>query len=1026
MSSGPAAATDPRYNATGGVSTFRPQYARDTTSALRLLRHLPASRSAVLEYLAGVLDVAVAHHLIREERRRGGSVYRNANPTDNILLSSVDPDDLQEALDSIKETLDFFVSGFQATLHESVNESAALNSSCVSSASISAQTSEKAFPGKICDSGKTLPRAYWAPIVAKWSVKLLGDLSSKHAARVVKLSGTGDIRGTLPYWLSVSGTSSLMELTTQCIKSLKNSEWHEETEICVSGLLDASMRHGPTFDWVVAHVGARFPDTVIARVFSVGLKEFWSAIGDDQSVTETGQVNLQKIPKINSVVGILDHLASADHTQEVKECLKTMVCDSIQQYDDEDIEAGSEEEEQSLATVPYLLYLAKMSNVVALALTTNIYEFVTRPGVAERLSEMVADWAEHYFPGRGALPNHIVNLVLNVPGVNGRDAFRLLLDLGGDIFESNTRAARDAVTGCRLAVELLLCDLLAKVHQSIDTPPLLKAVDESFMPYFLEPYIFSADGFQRKAILILTNILALQKGRTVAINALKHCLNHADSPEHIGTTLMLVKENEAWFPNFVQDAVEQCLKKPTVQFLDNVCSLVELQEGNGTNLPESMTTVTDFAGCLKASHLPLLNLVSLEKQCLPNVLRVFYYVPLPKPLSVSEMNSLCKALPRCVFAVLEESTRFSKEEKTKYITQIFDILSDVISNNHIACLTISMRTLLESAIKSKNSRLFGSRSLSPPKPQPVSQSGARTVSLFNENLKFGAMPTHPLGASTVFHAGVIGQGVRKPPDDDLPPKDVVDENTLIFVSSIFKMCHSFSAAVPGKSISARERQERSRESLKQLSVLLVDIVSPDVMYNGLPWPEEELTKVTKERDLFISKKFEENPILWKLLAGLAEARPSLCFCSVLLRALLAVQMSHWQTSVAHKSAHNPKQLEVTVKVLTLLSVGQFIPHPLDSVTEVLHVMHPFHVHCVLYDIWNYIRDNVPSPVNFTPTADGSVLCREFEPYKNYRQYCERLRLIMIRHISEVPEEYKKFFVDYSDRHDQAMKIAMEY
>ena len=164
---------------------------------------------------------------------------------------------LREVEDSIKETLDFFVSGFQATLHESVNESAALNSSCVSSASISAQTSEKAFPGKICDSGKILPRAYWAPIVAKWSVKLLGDLSSKHATRVVKLSGTGDIRGTLPYWLSVSGTNSLMELTTQCIKSLKNSEWHEETEICVSGLLDASMRHGPTFDWVVAHVGAR-------------------------------------------------------------------------------------------------------------------------------------------------------------------------------------------------------------------------------------------------------------------------------------------------------------------------------------------------------------------------------------------------------------------------------------------------------------------------------------------------------------------------------------------------------------------------------------------------------------------------------------------------------------------------------------------------------------------------------------------------------------------------------------------------
>lgn len=144
-------------------------------------------------------------------------------------------------------------------------------------------------------------------------------------------------------------------------------------------------------------------------------------------------------------------------------------------------------------------------------------------------------------PGQDALPNHIVNLLLVIPGVNGRDALRLLFDLGGDIFESNTRAARDAVSGCRLAVELLLCDLLAKVHQALDAPLILRAVEESFMPYFLEPYIFSADGFQRKAILILTNIMALHKGRTVAVNSLKYCLNNADDSEHIGTTLMLIK-----------------------------------------------------------------------------------------------------------------------------------------------------------------------------------------------------------------------------------------------------------------------------------------------------------------------------------------------------------------------------------------------------------------------------------------------------------------------------------------------------
>ena len=107
-----------------------------------------------------------------------------------------------------------------------------------------------------------------------------------------------------------------------------------------------------------------------------------------------------------------------------------------------------------------------------------------------------------------------------------------------------------------------------------------------------------------------------------------------------------------------------------------------------------------------------------------------------------------------------------------------------------------------------------------------------------------------------------------------------------------------------------------------MALLLVDLVSPDVMYNGLPWPEEEFAKVTVERDLAISKKFEDHPILWKILAGLAEARPALCYCSVLLRALLAVQMFYWQTSVVHKSSQSPKRLDVTVKVLRLLSIGK--------------------------------------------------------------------------------------------------------
>ena len=54
-----------------------------------------------------------------------------------------------------------------------------------------------------------------------------------------------------------------------------------------------------------------------------------------------------------------------------------------------------------------------------------------------------------------------------------------------------------------------------------------------------------------------------------------------------------------------------------------------------------------------------------------------------------------------------------------------------------------------------------------------------------------------------------------------------------------------------------------------------------------------------------------------------------------------------------------------------MSVGQYLPHPLDSVSDVLGQLHAFHVHCVLVDIWNYMRDNVPSPVAYSATAAGS-------------------------------------------------------
>lgn len=40
-----------------------------------------------------------------------------------------------------------------------------------------------------------------------------------------------------------------------------------------------------------------------------------------------------------------------------------------------------------------------------------------------------------------------------------------------------------------------------------------------------------------------------------------------------------------------------------------------------------------------------------------------------------------------------------------------------------------------------------------------------------------------------------------------------------------------------------QTQPVSLDAITTVSLLLVELISPDVMYNGLPWPEEEFCKV---------------------------------------------------------------------------------------------------------------------------------------------------------------------------------------
>lgn len=132
----------------------------------------------------------------------------------------------------------------------------------------------------------------WAPIISTWSLELLGtyplivtstlnnirlftcdhfsgDISSRYGSH--KHVGS-TLNERLQLWTVCGATRTLLDINTQCMSRLMYSN----TESCINALLDMSVTHSPHFDWVIVHVGSSFPETVITKVLTCGLKDFYN------------------------------------------------------------------------------------------------------------------------------------------------------------------------------------------------------------------------------------------------------------------------------------------------------------------------------------------------------------------------------------------------------------------------------------------------------------------------------------------------------------------------------------------------------------------------------------------------------------------------------------------------------------------------------------------------------------------------------------------------------------------------------
>ncbi|KAF2885662.1 hypothetical protein ILUMI_20513 [Ignelater luminosus] len=842
----------------------------------------------------------------------------------------------------------------------------------------------------------------WAPIISTWSLELLGELSTRYAGRAHVSSGVNE---TLQLWMSCRATRTLIDITTQCLSSLI----HSDTEACINALLDTSVKHSPNFDWVVAHVGSCFPTTVITRVLSCGLKDFCQNKSYEQGCDS---------PKIKSVVGILGHLAGS-HCDDISTALLDLFTWSLQPPS---LQEAEDVKPQKKATVPFLLQLAYLSPTLLVAMCKDIKSILTLD-VVIKLNNFIDDWCK-YFGSPEALQDFIVNLIIKCD-VGGVQIINILLDC---IFigkcENEVVKERIKSTANEM-LEYILQEIDLLIRTQIQQPNTSINILDSFIREAedLHEILLSSERIKLKTACRIIIFIGCNNP-SVLVKSSVFLFKNAKSEEHLAflmhilTNELLDKTREPYVEKGGHFAVvlDQVFGKMFEKTSANDGIIIDTHR-----MWKNLLTLLQWE---KSDQIPLLrsklisraiyaNLTSLTRAFGSNKLEHDEYhtvaelldlLDLPSPEGHQSYTIPIEAILNFTFATVNYFFVCCRETDvtTKFIgyTRTYNILKRLTLHSKAAKMR-ALRELLERALFTDDKLLFGAQAES-----IISYNGGEKL-LLDQNRKNNK--TIPLTKnSSVLNGGVIGSGKRKQFDSNGLSKETVAENMEQFIRAI-KACCELPWGEENKTV------DLSLDSLTSVSLLLVQFISPDVMYNGLPWPEEEFCKVTIERDFYIRRLFNNTPLLWELLSLVAVYRPTLCYCSVLLRAITATLLHQWNsTSDQSKTADIEKYnaiMDTTIKVIDIMSLGQLLPPPLSGIRDVIPYLKCSEIVQVLRDcIWNYMRDHVPSPALFTCDASG-VYWRDPTLARPPDIYTTTLRIVMQQNIKTVGHLYSHMFIN---------------
>ncbi|XP_020625038.1 integrator complex subunit 5-like isoform X2 [Orbicella faveolata] len=803
-------------------------------------------------------------------------------------------------------------------------------------------------------------------------------------------------------WMLFPAVQRLMDIAVHCSAKLVG---RGQADICVECLLQIAVNSSPHLDWVVAHIGSHFHQVFIPKLLSTALKEYTAShcsggsAGDASVMTPT-------------VVQVLTYL-SLQHSQEIKSNLLALFHESTTKSSKTD-----PEREEQLSTLPFLLHIATLSPNLLKGTITEFIDVLT-PEVLVQLLEQSKKRGER----KTSLVSLLVNVIKNT-GEGALEVFQLLLEncqtpedrglMHVDVTQAELQKIFTFIMGLLLnrleEVALQRHNLFYKNTSmaSLDT----RRTESEFLTEmachskYLCKALLASCGNKVSNIFQILVIIAIHSGRTSAARILNLVLMNSRSAQSLQLFAQLHGDLELYYAQLVDDVVKACLstvKYPgaassshqLLHLMSNFHQMISTENGS------QLLSRSKLSASLQRHHSVFANLlIHPNLQVSLKSLALLLSLDKTLPDKVSNMMKMCSNCVGLFYKLLhnmeKQDGKITETVKSiKLCRKMFLLLS-----KDDRCRLYLLRLLVEGTLQKEHVCLFGG--VLPAEPTESEKDLTKIkVSLLERNRNPHISSHLPLTPSSVFFSGIVGDIDKnnRTKTADKTKSQVWQHTSQMLVDIVFILCTCDQEDADQGNLTLHHKYVDS------LSLLLMELVCPDVVPITFDWPDDESLKFTIERDLRIKKTFDDNPILWALVSIVARGVSSLSKCSPLVSSLLATIMSYWEVYRGSSVDQSTLNFKVTCFITDIMTKASWLPPPLSRAGAVFGLLQPKEIFTVLNTMWKVLKEFPPPSSAMTPEATR----QRWQQGTAFKTQKEVVKAIFVNNIERLGHHYARVF-----------------